>query len=50
AYNTSKATANSYIITLAHELKSEVILVNCVTSSLTTTKLNGNREGEKTTD
>ncbi|THU81635.1 NAD(P)-binding protein [Dendrothele bispora CBS 962.96] len=50
AYNTSKAAANSYIIALAHELKPEGILVNCVTPGFTTTKLNGYHEGGKTTD
>jgi len=49
AYNTSKAAANSYTIALAHELRNEGIKVNCVTPGFTTTKLNGFREGGKST-
>ncbi|KAF9264363.1 NAD(P)-binding protein [Marasmius fiardii PR-910] len=45
AYNTSKAAANSYIIALSHEVRSEGILVNCVTPGFTSTKLNNYGEG-----
>lgn len=48
AYNTSKAAANSYTIALAKELEGEV-KVNLVTPGFTTTKLNGFKEGGKTT-
>ncbi|THV00587.1 NAD(P)-binding protein [Dendrothele bispora CBS 962.96] len=48
AYNTSKAAVNSYAISLAHELKTEGIKVNCVTPGFTTTKLNGFTAGGKT--
>jgi NAD(P)-dependent dehydrogenase (short-subunit alcohol dehydrogenase family) len=49
AYNTSKAAMNSYSIALAHELKNEGIKVNVVTPGFTTTKLNHNAPGGKTT-
>ncbi|KAF8323558.1 hypothetical protein F5887DRAFT_1116470 [Amanita rubescens] len=49
AYNTSKAAANSYTITLAQELKKDGIKVNAVTPGLTTTKLNNFHAGGKTT-
>ncbi|KAF8913716.1 hypothetical protein CPB85DRAFT_1433901 [Mucidula mucida] len=48
AYNTSKAAANSYTIALAKELDGE-IKVNLVTPGFTTSKLNGFKEGGKTT-
>ncbi|KAK7032500.1 hypothetical protein VNI00_013069 [Paramarasmius palmivorus] len=50
AYNTSKAAANSYLIALANELKSEGFKINSVTPGFTTTKLNGFAEGGKTTE
>ncbi|KAK7042814.1 hypothetical protein R3P38DRAFT_2612124 [Favolaschia claudopus] len=48
AYNTSKAAANSYTISLARELKEEGIKVNAITPGFTTTKLNGYAPGGKT--
>jgi len=49
AYNTSKAAANSYTISLAQELKKEGIKVNAVTPGFTTTKLNNYMPGGKST-
>ncbi|KAJ7619337.1 hypothetical protein FB45DRAFT_714617, partial [Roridomyces roridus] len=50
AYNTSKAAANSYTIGLAKELDAEGIKVNTATPGFTSTKLNGFREGGKTSE
>lgn len=47
AYNTSKAAANSYTISLAHELKGKAVVI-AHTPGFTTTKLNGHKEGGKT--
>ncbi|KIY65507.1 NAD(P)-binding protein [Cylindrobasidium torrendii FP15055 ss-10] len=47
AYNTSKAAAASYAISLSKALEGE-IKVNAVTPGFTTTKLNGHREGGRT--
>ncbi|KAF9531026.1 hypothetical protein CPB83DRAFT_850044 [Crepidotus variabilis] len=49
AYNTSKAAANSYTIALANELKKEGFKINAVTPGFTSTKLNGFRDGGKST-
>ncbi|KAJ7641033.1 hypothetical protein FB45DRAFT_737919 [Roridomyces roridus] len=50
AYNTSKAAANSYTIGLAKDLAAEGIKVNTATPGFTSTKLNGFREGGKTSE
>lgn len=47
AYNSSKAAANSYTISLAHELKGKAV-VTALTPGFTTTKLNNFHPGGKT--
>lgn len=47
AYNTSKAGANSFTISLAHELKGKAV-VTALTPGFTTTKLNHFHPGGKT--
>ncbi|TFK40503.1 hypothetical protein BDQ12DRAFT_769845 [Crucibulum laeve] len=47
AYNTSKVAANSYTVSLAHELRKEGIKVNVVTPGYTSTKLNFFGQGGK---
>ncbi|CAA7265514.1 unnamed protein product [Cyclocybe aegerita] len=48
AYNSSKAAANSYTISLAQELKKDGFKVNAVTPGYTSTKLNNFGQGAKT--
>ncbi|KAJ7290680.1 hypothetical protein C8J57DRAFT_1430104 [Mycena rebaudengoi] len=49
-YNSSKAALNSYTISLAHVLREEGIKVNAANPGFTTSNLNGNMPGGKTTE